>query len=136
MTATKNLSGMSDAQAQAFLDNSLGPNFGTTESPERDFQKAITSFVEGCKAIHKKGLEELGCTQPYDAKWELNYGPRYVRVVRADPQRSVHCFVERSTGAVLKAEGWKKPAKHARGNIYDDKNGLGRMDRFGPAYLR
>lgn len=105
------------------------PNFGTTESPERDFEKAITSFVEGCNRI-------TNATWPRERGWTLEYGPRYVRVVRADPQRSVHCFVERSTGNVLKAAGWKAPAKHARGNIYDAQNGLGSMNAFGPAYLR
>lgn len=47
---------------------------------------------------------------------------------------SVHCFVDRETGDVLKAESWTRPAKGARGNIFDAQNGLGRMDEYGPAY--
>ena len=35
----------------------------------------------------------------------------------------VHSFVEVATGNVLKAAGWKAPAKHARGNIWDDDGG-------------
>jgi hypothetical protein len=42
-------------------------------------------------------------------------------VVRADAgNRSSYCFVEVATGAVLKCESWKKPAKHARGSIFAD----------------
>jgi hypothetical protein len=37
---------------------------------------------------------------------------------------------------VLKPAGWKTPAKHARGNIFDDRNGLKHMGMYGPAYLR
>lgn len=36
----------------------------------------------------------------------------------------------------FEAAGWKAPAKHARGNIFDERNGLGAMGPYGPAYLR
>ncbi len=65
---------------------------------------------------------------------------------------SVFCFVAAentqtkglgtvSVGDVLKAAGYKKPAKHHRGNIFDDHNGLrGRSGQreiawTGPEYL-
>lgn len=38
-------------------------------------------------------------------------------------QRSVHCFIDKATGDVYKAAGWKAPAPHVRGNIvtgFDD----------------
>ena len=67
----------------------------------------------------------------------LEWGPRYVRVV-ADhsTQRSSWGFLDRTNGDVLKAESWKKPAKHARGNLFDEAGGLARVGPFGPAYLR
>src|SRR5438477_10290467 len=49
-------------------------------------------------------------------------GKRYVRVVKADANgtsRSVHCFVERATGNIYKAAGWKAATlNHVRGNIF------------------
>ncbi len=42
-------------------------------------------------------------------------GQKYIRITqgRTDAE-SVHCFVERSTGYVFKASGWKTPAKGIR----------------------
>ena len=48
-------------------------------------------------------------------------------------QRSVFCFVRLEDGAILKAAGWRAPAKHARGNI---ANGAADVGPYGPAYLR
>ncbi len=69
--------------------------------------------------------------------------PRYIAVDRVERlpdgstnSRSVHAFIDRSTGDVLKPSGWKVPAKGARGNIHDANNGLGRMGPYGPAYNR
>lgn len=49
-------------------------------------------------------------------------GTRYVRIVMSinGAQRSVHAFYDITTGDVLKAEGWRKPAKHVRYNLLDD----------------
>lgn len=50
---------------------------------------------------------------------EIMTGPKFYRVVRVSPgERSVFCFIEKSTGNILKAAGWKGPAKTARGSIY------------------
>ena len=62
-----------------------------------------------------------------------NFGTRYVRVMR---DNSAHAFIDRTNGDVLKPATWRAPAKHARGNIFDNKNGLGSMGHYGPAYLR
>ena len=64
-------------------------------------------------------------------------GKRYVRVIsNAHGSRSAFCFVDRETGDVLKPAGWKGPAKHARGNIYDADHGAGGVTAYGAAYLR
>lgn len=56
-------------------------------------------------------------------------GVRYVRIVSKDPGAktgSAYAFVEIATGDVLKPDGWKRPAKGARGNIYDpERPGVG-----------
>lgn len=64
---------------------------------------------------------------------------KYVRIVMhlkidKSNQRSVFCFIEKSTGNVLKAGSWEAPAKHARGNIYEiGKEGVG---EYGANYLK
>ena len=66
-------------------------------------------------------------------------GRKFVRIVRSDDSgsKSVHSFVERATGDVLKAAGWKAPAKHARGNIWAEDTGRGAIDSSGfTVYLR
>jgi hypothetical protein len=50
--------------------------------------------------------------------------------------RSVHAFINRRSGDVLKPEGLHKPAKHARGNLFDEHKGMSMMGEYGPAYLR
>lgn len=48
-------------------------------------------------------------------------------------QRSVFCFVRLADGAILKAAGYKAPAKGVRGNI---ANGAADVGPHGAAYLR
>jgi len=51
-------------------------------------------------------------------------------------QRMVHCFVRKSDGAILKAAGWKAPAKHPRGSIYAADFGMSAVTTHGANYLR
>jgi hypothetical protein len=48
-------------------------------------------------------------------------GPKYAKLVRTRPGEpighSVYCFIDMTNGDILKAAGWKTPAKGARGNI-------------------
>lgn len=99
-----------------------------------EFVNASNAFLVGAQAI-------------IDADFAKNYpnskapslifggGSKYLRVERVGPgERSVHCFLNMENGDVLKAAGWKAPAKGARGNIYNEDRGLGRMGVYGPAY--
>lgn len=53
-------------------------------------------------------------------------GRKFDRVVVSYPgesqSRSVHAFVERETGKVFKAAGWKAPAKNARYDLNTDES--------------
>ncbi len=61
-------------------------------------------------------------------------GKKYVRIVVANTaQRWVYCFVDIETGNILKAAGWKAPAKGIRGNI---KNGTDDVTPYGARYNR
>lgn len=63
-------------------------------------------------------------------------GQRNARVVMSTGGvgRSVHAFYDLRTGDVLKAAGWKAPAKGVRFNLLDDasfKDMLGKLDWTG-----
>ena len=53
-------------------------------------------------------------------------GRKYIRIVCEQTYgsgRSVHCFVERDTGLIWKAAGWKAPARNfSRGSIRGDRS--------------
>jgi hypothetical protein len=95
-----------------------------------NFDDAFKSFFAGCEKINNDNCDRQGFSRD---GFRFETGTRYVKVIR---DTSVHCFVDTKNGDVLKAASWKAPAKHARGNIFDSKNGLGSMGEYGPAYLR
>jgi len=77
-----------------------------------------------------------------------NDGSKMIKVIKADgSSHSSYAFValmdfETKTlgkvncGDILKPATWKAPAKHARGNIFDDYNGMSWMNPYGPNYLK
>lgn len=71
---------------------------------------------------------------------EMSDGRRYIRIDVINDggrgQRSVWAFIDKKTGDILKPAGYKAPAKHARGNLFDSNNGLGSLTPQGPAYLK
>lgn len=105
---------------------------------DANFDTAFRAFVAGCARINDEQREAL--SHQTEDLFSFTTGKRYAKVIRhsnnGHGQSSVHCFVNMGNGDVLKAAGWKAPAKHARGNIYDDQGGLGSMGMYGPAYLR
>lgn len=65
-------------------------------------------------------------------------GPKYIRVYKEESPdyRSVLCFVEKATGSILKADGWRTPAKGARGNVNTPTHGIEFVTPYGAQYLR
>lgn len=55
-------------------------------------------------------------------KVTVTYGPRYARVIieREDgKRRTAHSFVDLTTGDILRAAGWRRPALHPHGSVKD-----------------
>lgn len=99
-----------------------------TSTPE--FDKAFETFFQGCESVYQKHCEaNKFAVDPFS----VDKGSRYVKVVKGT---GVFCFVDKKNGDVLKAASWKIPAKHARGNIFDNTNGLSWIGPYGPAYLK
>lgn len=61
---------------------------------------------------------------------------KYASDANPDGRGNCYAFVDLETGDILKPASWKAPAKHARGNIFDEQHGLGAVHVFGVNYLR
>ena len=70
---------------------------------------------------------------------EMSDGRRYIRIDRlldgGRGHRSVHAFIDKKTGDVLRAAGYKGPAKHPRGNLFDSLGGTEMLTPHGIGYL-
>lgn len=92
------------------------------------FEARLEKFIAGVEKLHDDA--KVG---DYYRPITTVPGPKYVKVVHGS---SVYCFIDRSNGDVLKAASWSRPAKHPRGNIFDESNGLSRCQWTGPEYLK
>lgn len=104
-------------------------NNNTAIAPESTMQanynvttEELDNFVAALSKRHNDGLRAAypTCT----LNWEIvtaELGKRYARLVSSRPacpdDRSAMGFIDLTNGDILKAAGWKTPAKHARGNI-------------------
>ncbi len=90
----------------------------------------LDRYVTAVKAVADKNLEDNGFHEGLRKVITIEPGRKYARIVQSDAAggRFVHSFINLQNGDILKAESWKKPAKHSRGNIYQD----GWEGSFGP----
>lgn len=109
-----------------------------------NFEQALNTFLAGAQ---KKVDDNLAEYENYPLTKKLSVDPRgkkYKRIVVKEYNAkdgkelshtgSVYCFVNAENGDVLKAAGWKAPAKGARGNIFDANNGLKGVTCHGAVY--
>jgi hypothetical protein len=98
-----------------------------------NLNQKLESFVAGCQAL-------IDQSQIYSKPvLEVKKGRRYTKLVLRDTLGSsamVFVFVDNTNGDVFPPAGFSAPAKHARGNIFDESNGLSKMSWAGPDYLR
>jgi hypothetical protein len=79
---------------------------------------ATYDFVDWINSLGHLSRLSGGATIPNGYHYSVDTpGKRFVRIVMHTPSRSVHAFVDLTTGDLLKAAGWKEPAKGARGNL-------------------
>ena len=102
------------------------------------FEEALERFVKRGQDIvyahYKKNLTNLTPNI-----LEVGGGKKYIKIIAKDgdggDSKSVWAFINKENGDILKPATWKAPAKHARGNIYDD-NPMEKVGPYGPEYLR
>ena len=77
-------------------------------------------YVERGESVdyHQQRIDELrNGILPID--YVIETGKKYHKVIMIDggSSRSVHCFIDKQTGSVLKSASWKAPAKGERYNL-------------------
>lgn len=93
-----------------------------TDTTTQDFETAFAAFLVAAQA--KCTADYVAFSGKASAEHVANYTPR----LSAERGRR---YIR--TGAVLKCDGWKSPAKGARGNVYDAQGGCGRVRWTGVA---
>lgn len=102
------------------------------------FETALAEFVT---AIEETYGAYMAANFPNNEREGHEVEPRgrkYAKVVRTrgGTGKYVIAFVEKATGNIYKPAGWARPAKHIRGNIYENK-GVGALTGAGNVrYLR
>jgi hypothetical protein len=72
------------------------------------------------------------------------WGRVYVKIVRDSSAFAFIAINDGQTkqmgsykkGDIFRSATWRAPAKHARGNLFDDHGGMEHIGPYGPAYLR
>ena len=84
-----------------------------------DFDNALSNFLAALDGANAKVNATMTNCPNYYKPVTVEAGSKYLRIVQTSGgSRSVACFVEKATGNILKAAGWKAPAKGARANIF------------------
>lgn len=102
----------------------------------QQFNRRFQRFVQGAQAI----IDESFADRPFSGRPDQLSVQKcrktpHARIVSTASSgfKDVWCFVDLSNGEVLRAKNWKVPAR-PRGNIFDESNGLARVDLYGPMY--
>ena len=112
-------------------------DFKGEEGTEDYYLQYRDEFIAKCQVL----VDESMRNHSWDNKLSVNKGRRYDKIICEDVHDESHRnskrvwgFVDKTNGDILKPAGWNAPAKHARGNIYDDDPILF-IGPFGPAYM-
>tara|TARA_Y100000034_G_scaffold1017_1_gene1291 strand:+ start:9253 stop:9591 length:339 start_codon:yes stop_codon:yes gene_type:complete len=111
-----------------------------------DFNTALNDWLNGVRKLVRKHYQDSYPNLPVPTL-DTDEGGKFIRIVEDNgSQKSAFAFVAKvdgqtkalgkvKQGDVLKTASWKAPARHARGNIFDDSKGLKHVGPRGPAYL-
>jgi len=98
-------------------------------SISNELATALIGLKDVIVADYAKFLKEIdGSEDKFGIEFET--GSKYVKIVSISGggSRSVHCFVEKANGNILRAASWKAPARNfVRGNVFDQKSYIDRV---------
>lgn len=103
-----------------------------------NFESTFQSWLAKCQEIinNHYALNLTNLTPPI---LTIKQGSKFIKIVSVDAGRtsgSAWAFINKENGDVMKPATFKAPAKHSRGNIFDENNGMAGVSPYGPAYLR
>lgn len=105
-------------------------------------QQGIDRFLRDAQAMLDTYMETNFPRNP-KRKLVTEVGKRFIRVVSTDVDdqgdtvsKSCYCFIDFTNGDILKSESWKKPAKHARGNVRTYRNIEDVVNTYGAHYMK
>lgn len=114
----------------------------TSASPE------VVDFIVSVQRISDDNYNKNFPSLPHD-KFYSERGSKFLAIdhLCSNGQRMVFCFIAAcdsqskgmgmvKKGDILKPDGWKKPAKHARGNLFNADKGIGCVGPYGVQYLK
>ena len=83
----------------------------------RGHKQSLNRF-DAVPGYHQQKIDELKSGK-CDIDYTIETGKKYHKVIFVDGggHRSVHCFIDKQTGSVLKSASWKAPAKGERCNL-------------------
>ena len=94
-----------------------------------DLATALIGLKDVIVADYARFLKEIdGSKDKFGIEFEA--GSKYVKIVSISGggSRSVHCFVEKANGNILRAASWKAPARNfVRGNVFDQASYINRV---------
>jgi hypothetical protein len=103
---------------------------------KKDFDEAMDTLLEN---IHKNYVNWCNGNPIREEEISLKPGRKFIKVIRGTSvwgfvakEDGVHKGLPMKSGDVLKAAGWSAPAKHTRGNIFDDNQDY--FEWTGPNY--
>ena len=98
-------------------------------SISNELATALIGLKDVIVADYARFLKEIdGSKDKFGIEFEA--GSKYVKIVSISGggSRSVHCFVEKANGNILRAASWKSPARNfIRGNVYDQASYIDRV---------
>lgn len=95
----------------------------------------IDGYMEAAQAkINQHYAEDLpNLTAPI---LELSPGRKFHKIWAKDTHDRIFAFIDTTNGDILKPASCKAPAKHARGNVFDEDFGSQHTGVYGPNYLK
>ena len=102
--------------------------------PETHYLYYRDTFLSECQSLVNEHMRNYS----WDSILTVSKGRRYDKIVSSDDHSTgsqrVWGFIDKNNGNILKAATWKAPAKHARGNIWENDR-MQFIGAYGPAYM-
>jgi len=121
------------------LETAWGDTMTREGAIDPKMKRAADEYLKFCQKVVN---DHFAKQHPTLTPGVLSYMPgrRYWRIVNhydgGTGQQSAFGFIDVTNGEILKAEAWRKPAKHARGSLLDKATWKKSITPQGVAYLR